>query len=107
MAERIKVTYQDDRTEIVKVTPRSKIECEKKFKGMREEIAVQGSYWIAWWLLTKQGKESESFDAWIDNKVDDCERVTEEDDEAVGPTDGDTPDTSSPSASEPTDPSKS
>lgn len=91
MAERIKVTYSDGRTEIVKVTPRAQVEAERHFKGLKEEIALQGSYWLAWFALGKLGKESAPFDDWLD-LIEDAENITADEDlDAEDPTAGGTP----------------
>lgn len=71
----VRVVYPDGREEIVKVTPRVKIECEKQYKGMRHEIATEGSYWMAWYQLKKAGKTSVGFDAWIDHEIEECFRI--------------------------------
>lgn len=81
---KIKVIYPDGRHEIVKVTPRVKIECEKQFKGIFAEMATQGSYWMAWWLLKKANKTNVTFDHWIDNEIEDCERIGEHADDLRG-----------------------
>jgi hypothetical protein len=111
MRRRIKVMYPDGTSEIVKSTPRAKIACERHFKGVSESIAVEGSYWLAWYLLEKVGKTKATFDEWIDNEIEDCMSLDEDDEDIaeVDPTNGGTPtpDPSSSSASAPASRSKS
>lgn len=104
MSEKIRVTYLDGRVETVSVTPMARVACERHFKGIKSEIALEGSYWMPWWLLKRSGKEEDSFDAWLE-KIDDTEEVDDDDDEldptrGATTTDG-TSDTEKPTASSP------
>lgn len=103
----LRVTYLDGRVEEVRVPPRVQIEVEQALGGLSGGKALLMTYRFAWQALTKAGKETSGFDQWLDDLVEDVSEVDEED--TANPPDGEapSPESSSPSPSEPVAPSES
>lgn len=81
-AKKVKVTYNDGREEIVKVTPRANVMTEEYCNGFKQERGILATYYLGWASLSKAGKESLDFETWLD-RIDDVEDV---EDEEPGPT---------------------
>lgn len=72
MATIVKLTYEDGRTEEVKLNPRTMILAERHFKG--DAPAIEGTMWAAW---NKLGRPGGDFDAWSES-VDDIDQSDSE-----------------------------
>lgn len=76
MARTLVITFEDGRTESVRLNTRCLVEAERKFGDMGRH-AIEGTYYAAWFRLGRPGGD---FDAWLDT-VDDAR-------EESGSTDG-------------------
>lgn len=81
-SKKVKVTYNDGRVEIVKVSPRANVMTEEYCNGLRQERGILATYYMGWAGLNCAGRESLDFETWL-NQIDDVEDA---EDEEPGPT---------------------
>lgn len=88
-AKRVKVIYQDGRTETVRVLPRAQVMTEQHFNGMNSENMMAIGFHLGWAALVVLKKETLDYETWLD-RIEDIELDPEEDpeqpDEEVPPT---------------------
>lgn len=73
---KVKVEYEDGRSEVVRITPRAMAAAEEKFDGITDpKVRIRASYFSTWMSLHKAGKEPSAYDAWLD-KIAACEDIT-------------------------------
>ena len=73
-APKVKVVYVDGREEIVRVTPRSLLMTEERYGAQSSQVKFRFTYYAAWVVLNKAGKEPAGFEEWLD-KISDLEDV--------------------------------
>lgn len=77
MAQKIQITYQDGRTEVVPATPRAQVMTEEYIGGFSFEKKMLGTFYLGWASLNRAGKETRDFETWLD-LIDDVVDAPEE-----------------------------
>lgn len=72
-----KVTYQDGRTEVVKVLPRAQVMAEQYLGGFKQENGLTATFYLAWASLNSQQKTTLDYETWL-NQIEDVEDLPEE-----------------------------
>jgi hypothetical protein len=75
-ARKLKITYQDERTEVVKVLPRAYAMTEAYLKGFSTENLYAATYYLGWSALQSLGKTTDDYETWL-NKIEEVEDYEE------------------------------
>jgi hypothetical protein len=71
-ARKLKITYQDERTEVVKVLPRAYAMTEAYLKGFSTENLYAATYYLGWSALQSLGKVTTDYETWL-NTIEEVE----------------------------------
>jgi len=71
-ARKLKITYQDERVEIVKVLPRAYAMTEAYLKGFKTENLYAATYYLGWSALNSMQKTSLDYETWL-NQIEEVE----------------------------------
>lgn len=75
-ARKLKITYQDERVEVVKVLPRAYAMTEAYLKGFSTENLYTGTFYLGWSALNSLQKTSLDYETWL-NQIEEVEDYEE------------------------------
>lgn len=75
-ARKLKITYQDERVEVVKVLPRAYAMTEAYLKGFSTENLYAATYYLGWSALQSLGKVTIDYETWL-NTIEEVEDYEE------------------------------